>query len=125
VVSFADLWEQIENKKAQNSPLMSSGEDLQALTVLRAAKDMHKENQPQFFDEFISLCSNAEGMAQLLGVSPEKVRSWPARIREVKEKLDKSNLMDTSVKEKKQMIPTGDNGAFTVNSDPLNIGDFS
>lgn len=125
VVSFAQLWEQIEKDKARRSPLMSSGEDNRALVIVRTGKEMHKEGQTPFWDEFISLCGNTDGLAQLLGVKPDQVRTWPAKIQEALNKLDQQNVMDPSQKDKTEMIPTGDNGAITMNADPVNtnIGD--
>lgn len=121
VVSFAQLWEQIDKNKARRSPLMGSGEEERALTVVRAGKDMHEEGEVPFWDEFISLCSNTNGLSELLGVSPEKIRSWPNRIREMTDKLSKQTAENPNEKPDTEMIPTGDNGAFTTNSDP-NMG---
>lgn len=102
----------------ESSPLMSSGDDSRALSVMKAGEDLHKKDEASFWDEFISLCSNTEGMAELLEVSPEKVRKWTARIREYSGKLEKHNAEDPSKQEDKEMIPTGETGAFTTNTDP-------
>ena len=122
-LSFAQLWEVIEKQKARNSPLMSSGEDTRHLSTVRTGNEMHKDGQPNFWDEFISLCADSEGLGQLLGVNSEKVRSWPPRIQEALEKLEKHTAQDPSEKEKTEVMPTGDNGAFTMNSYPTNLGD--
>lgn len=126
MVSFAQLWEIIDKEKAHGSPLMTSGEDQRQFNVVRTGKDMHKEGETPFWDEFISLCADADGLSQLLGISREKITSWPARIQETLEKLEKENAVDSSQKEKQEMTPTGDNGAFTTNTDPSisNIGDI-
>lgn len=121
VVSFAQLWEQIEKDKMRRSPLMGSGEEERALTVVRVGKDMHEEGETPFWDEFISLCSNPDGLSELFGVSKEKIRSWPAKIREMLTKLDHHTAESPSEKPKTEVIPTGDNGAFTTNVDP-NMG---
>lgn len=120
-LSFAQLWEQIE--QAKSSPLMSSGEDSKSLTVLRTGNDFHEEGQTPFWDELISLCSNAEGLGDLLGVSPDKVRSWPSRIKGKLEKLEKQQAQNPAEKQDTEMIPTGSNGAFTTNTDPM-LGGF-
>lgn len=120
-VSFAQLWEIID--KQQSSPLMGSGEDDKHLTVVRTGQEMHKEGQVPFWDEFISLCSDAEGLSQLLGISKEKVSSWPPRIQEALSKLERHKAMNPAEKEDTTQIATGDNGAFTTNTDPTNIGD--
>lgn len=123
-VSFATLWEHIDKEKARKSPLMNSGEDDRALIVVRVGKDMHEKGKTSFWDEFNSLCNNSEGMSQLLGVSAEKIRSWPAKIEEALSKLEKQTAMNPSEKDKTALVPTGDNGAFVTNQDPTNIGDM-
>lgn len=124
-VSFAQLWEQIDSEKFGSSPLMGSGEEARAISAVRAGKTLHEEGEASFWDEFISLCSNADGLAELLGVSREKVTSWPSRIKDYLQKLDKYNVENPSEKKKVEMIPTGENGAFTTNSDPTSIGDVT
>lgn len=122
MVSFAQMWRIVED--AKSSPLMSSGEDDKQLVVVRTGQQLHNEKQIPFWDEFNSLCSDAEGLSQLLGVSKEQVSTWPARIREALGKLEKYKAMNPSDKEDTELMPTGQNGAFTTNSDPTNIGDI-
>lgn len=123
MVSFAQMWRIVENEKAKFSPLMHSGEDDRQLSTVRTGQQLHNEKQIPFWDEFMSLCSDTEGLSQLLGVSKEMVSTWPARIREAIDKLEKRKRMNPTEKEDTKVMPTGDNGAFTTNSDPINIGD--
>lgn len=125
MVSFADFWEQIDKDKARKSPLMSSGEDDRALVVARIGKEMHEEGETSFWDEFVTICNNADGLSQLLGVPAGQIRSWPAKIQEVLDKLERQTAVNPSEKQKAEMVPTGDNGAFTTNQDPSNIGDLA
>ena len=67
-LSFRSLWEQMEK-----SPLMTSGEDSRALTVVRTGKNLHQKDETSFWDEFITLCANRDGLADLFDVSPEKI----------------------------------------------------
>ncbi len=124
MVSFAELWEQIENNKARRSPLMSSGEDERALAAVRIGKEMHDKDETSFWDEFISVCGSTESLAELLGVSREKILSWPARIQEMLDKLEKHTAESPAEKYNQEVLPTGDNGAFTTNQDPKSIGDL-
>lgn len=58
-----------------------------------------------FWDNFILVCNNEEGLSRLLNVSPEKVASWPARIQD---HLDKSQQHENPEdKEKTQVMGTG------------------
>lgn len=116
MVSFQRLWEAME--KSGTSPLMDSGDDGQVLTAVRVGKNLRKEDESPFWDDFITICSNSQGLSELLGVSPEKISSWPSRVREALDKLEKHDAESPNIKDDKEMIPTGDNGAFTVNTDP-------
>jgi hypothetical protein len=118
MVSFSQLWEAMEM-----SPLMGSGDESRALTVIRAGKDMRGEGESSFWEDFISLCANTEGMAELLDVSPDKVRRFSARVEEYLKKLENHDAENTKHPEDKEMIPTGDTGAFTTNTDP-NLGEL-
>ena len=114
MVSFRSLWEQMDKK----NPLMDSGIDSQALTAIRAGESLHAEDETSFWDEFITICSNREGLAELLDVSPDKVSNWPSRIKEYQDDLKKRNTESPHEPEEPEMIPTGDNGAVTTNQDP-------
>lgn len=118
MISFAQLLEQLEKQK---TPLMTSGEDGPALSVVKAGKEFRGEGETSFWDEFISLCSNSGGLADLFNVSKEKVNSWPARISEYLDKVEQSNDNHADKEEDKQIVPTGETGAFVTNQDP-NIG---
>jgi hypothetical protein len=114
MISFSQLLEQLEKNK-DNTPLMTSGESGPALTVIKSGKELHGEGEASFWEEFISLCSNSDGLAELLGVSREKVNSWPTRIQDQLEKLSQNNSQD---KEEKKIVPTGETGAIVTNQDP-------
>jgi hypothetical protein len=123
MVSFAQLLEQLQKEKSE-SPLMGSGEENgQIMAVLKAGNDLHNEKETSFWDEFISLCSNAEGLSQLLGVSKEKVNSWPSKIKEGINDLKFQPVDGYDNKRNKKMIATASTGAVTVNQDP-NMGEI-
>lgn len=119
MVSFAQLWEQIEVERSRRSPLMGSGDEDAALRVIRVGKELHNEDETPFWDEFITVCGNVDGLAELLGIGREKISSWPARIREHLNKLEKQTAENPAEKPKAEVMPTGDNGGFNV--DP-NLG---
>ena len=116
MISFGQLWEAME--KAQMSPLMDSGDDGQVLNVVQSGKDLRKEDETQFWDDFISLCSNSKGMSELLDIGQEKVRSWPAKIKEAMDKLIQHRAEGPDQETDTEITPTGINGAVTVNQDP-------
>lgn len=115
MISFAQLLEQLEKNQ---TPLMTSGEDGPILAVVKAGKEMRGDGEASFWDEFISLCSNSEGLADLFGVSKEKINSWPTRISEYLDKIEQSTGGTVGDREEKEIMPTGETGAFTTNQDP-------
>lgn len=113
-LTFRSLWEHMDE-----SPLMDSGLNSQALTTVRAGEDLHGDEETSFWDEFISLCSNSQGMADLLDVSADKVSNWPAKIKEYRDKLDAHSKENPSTPDEKEVVPTGQTGAFVTNQDPF------
>ena len=121
IISFQQLWEQMD----EAVPLMDSGEDTQAIAVIRAGLDLRPDEDTTFWQDFMDLASNTEGMAELLDVRPEQVSRWSEKIQEYMEKVDAKEAEDPSTKDDKEIIPTGDNGAVTMpsNQDPY-LGEF-
>lgn len=121
MMTFCLLNEAMERDKSRSSPLMDTGEETRGMSVIRSGKDIRDENEGSFWDDFISLCNDSEGLADLLGVRRENVTSWPARIREALEKVDKHDMQgENKPDEPEEMIPTGQNGAVTAQK--LGIG---
>ena len=106
-------------------PLMDSGEDTQAIAVIRAGLDLRPDEETTFWQDFMDLASNTEGMAELLDVRPEQVSRWSEKIQEYMEKVDAKEAEDPSTQDDKEIIPTGDNGAIAMpsNQDPY-LGEF-
>lgn len=118
MASFSELWDIME----QESPLMGTGLDSEALSVVRAGEDLRSEEESSFWDDFISLCSNSRGLSELLNVAPEKISNWPAKIQEMLEKLETHDAEDPSIQDDTTEIPTGDNGAIAVTNMDPNLG---
>jgi hypothetical protein len=118
MLSFAELWEQMDS--SQNNPLMGSGEETKTSQLIRAGKQLRKEGESSFWDDFLSLLSDSEGLAQLLNISSDKILSWPGRIRDALKKSEKENSDKQNPDEETEMLPTGDNGAIVAsNQDPM------
>lgn len=74
-----------------------------AMEVVRKGMKLTKDGD--FWDMFLSLCGNPEGMAALLGTSREKITGMDGKVREMMKKvMDR----DSSGEGKKKMIKTGD-----------------
>lgn len=93
-MTFLEAWEKTRNIK-ENFDHAAVGAIFTGINVA-----------DNFWDNFILVCNNREGMAALLNVSPEKIASWPLA---VQENLEKSkDHTNPEAKEKTQMIDTGD-----------------
>lgn len=57
-----------------------------------------------FWDDLIMLCNDREGLAELLNVPADKITSWPLKIKENLERVNKSNDHDT---DKTKLMDTG------------------
>jgi len=120
-LSFALLFEQMQKEKRQ-TPLMDSGEEDKSMIIVRKGNQLRKEDDRPFWDDFIDLCGDAQGLSTLLQVEPQKIMKWPSRIREVLEKLQAHEAESPDSERRDKVIPTGDTGAF-VNQDP-HIGEM-
>jgi hypothetical protein len=120
MVSFCQLWEQLD-KDAEASPLMDSGLETKAVQAIRVGENLRGEDEPSFWEDFLQLCSNADGLAELLGVRREQVTSWPKKIRDAQNDLDRHNKQpDGENDQEQELLPTGETGAVTT----ANMGPF-
>jgi hypothetical protein len=113
MITFCQLMEAMDQV---HSPLMDSGEESKGLSVIRSGNTMRGgETDDSFWEDFMALCGDYEGMAELLGVKPEQVNSWPSRIREAIQSTEKHDMQgENKPEEKQEMLPTGQNGAMTT-----------
>lgn len=89
--------------------------DTSSWQVIRCGKDFVSANGESFWDCLINLSNNPDGLAELLGVSSDKVRQWPSRIRSAIDELQNQNRMPEDRRtEPHKLLPTGQNGAFMV-----------
>lgn len=73
-----------------------------ALTAITTGNNVSDD----FWDNFIIVCNNREGMAALLGVPSDKIATWPAIIQQKREMAGKSN---PDIKTNSKVINTGNN----------------
>ena len=110
MVSFYRLCELMDQEKdRKDQPIFDSGEDTKAMQVVRQGLGLRKEGESSFWDDFISLCNNAEALSQLFNVSEREVRNWPKYIKEAIEKVNQKNDktgLGLNDKANKEIIPT-------------------
>lgn len=87
------------------SEILESQENTKALDLVRYGNTLRNGECGNFWDDFISLLSNAEGMSQLLDVPKEKITAWAGYINELRKEAD--NLDSTSNK-KNKIIKNGE-----------------
>lgn len=95
MVSFRQLW---ENMSSDKSPL-----DDEAMSAIRTGIGV-REN---FWDDFLLVVNNSEGLSKLLGVPAAEIGGWHAKVRHVLEKVKQADGMPDP-KEKGKLLPTGD-----------------
>ena len=114
MISFGRLLDIMEieasgdDTEEQPDSLMSSGNDTQAMEAIRSGLHLRKEGCPEFWEDFITVCGNADAMSELLEVPREKVTGWSGRIRELVEDANKKETEQKSISKKSKMIATGD-----------------
>lgn len=85
-----------------DGPLLDSGEDSQAMELIRVGMGL----DPNFWDNFMKICNNPEGLADLLNISTSDITNWSARVRDALAKVEKSDDED----KRNKMLQTGDGG---------------
>jgi len=96
--------------------LMGSGEETRSMKIIRAGMHLREgEDELEFWNDFMQLCGDAEGMAELLGVKSAEVRRWTARIRENINRVKEINSTNPEGEDNSKLMATGDNdGAVSI-----------
>lgn len=96
--------------------LMGSGEETRSMKIIRAGMHLREgEDELEFWNDFMQLCGDAEGMSELLGVKSAEVRRWTARIRENINRVKEINSTNPEGEDNSKLMATGDNdGAISV-----------
>ena len=71
--------------------------------VLRAGINI----RPEFWDEFMQITGNVDGLSELLDVSKEKIAGWAEKIRSGLAEIDQADDEDAKTK-KAEIMTTGD-----------------
>ena len=111
-ISFRQLLERLEPQHR-----VDTGEDRRAISAIRSGNDLRSDDDTSFWDDFLNLCVNADGLSDLLGVEIQSVRQWPKRVREARAKAESEDASAPGIRDDHEMLPTGDNGAVVINSE--------
>jgi hypothetical protein len=107
-VSFQYLLEAMQQRDTDDdgdAPLQGSGVDSKAVHVIRTGLNLRsKQECGNFWEDFLQVCNNTDGMSELLDVRPDQIARWSGKIREM---LDKVNKSDSEESGKKDILNTG------------------
>lgn len=95
-MNFQKLWENIQANKLNKSHAESK-----ASSAIRTGIGIRED----FWDDFLSVINNSEGLSELLDIPVTKISSWHSRIQEELDKVKHSDLNDTAGKD--TLLKTG------------------
>jgi len=87
------------------SKILESQENTKALDLVRYGNSLRNGECGNFWDDFINLLSNAEGMSELLDIPKEKITAWAGYINAIRKEADS---LDSSSDKKNKIIKNGD-----------------
>lgn len=115
-VTFLRLW---ENMQDGDSPLNDSGIESPAMRVIRSGNSIRGEGKNPFWEDFLQVINDAEGIADLLAIRPDQIRTWSKRIHHAMESVKKADSKDG---QKNEMLPTGDQPKLNPGDSPRSQG---
>lgn len=95
MVSFRQLWENIES--AKKSPL-----DDKAMSAIRTGIGVREE----FWEDFMAVINNSEGLSALLDIPSVKIGSWHEKVKNVLEKVRQADAVPEP-KDSGKLLKTG------------------
>lgn len=105
-LSFSKLLENMQRDAEEN--------DRKAKEAIRAGLNLRTAGCGSFWDDFIQVCGNTQGMAELLGVPSHQIARWAGRIRECITKVNREDS-EQNKNGKAVMISTGDGDTELAN----------
>ena len=122
-VSFGNLWHIMERGGGAGDPqrvadeegrsldphsaLLDSGEESKAMEAIRSGLHIRKDEEGDFWEDFIQVCGNSDAMSELLNVPKETITGWAGKIQELKEKVQLAD-QEGNHSSKSEPLPTGD-----------------
>lgn len=101
-LSFSKLLENMQKDTEQT--------ERHAKEAVRAGLNLRSADCGSFWDDFIQVCGNTQGMAELLGVPTHQISRWGSRIRDYVTKVNREET-EQNKDGKAVMISTGDDSA--------------
>lgn len=96
--SFQKLWENMQAaKQSQSSP-----HDDKAMSAIRTGIGIREE----FWDDFLQVINNSEGLSQLLDIPVTKIASWHEKVKQVLDQVQKADATPDP-KDNGKLLKTG------------------
>jgi hypothetical protein len=115
MATFWQIWESMQ-ESIQKQPQVEDDDDSKALRVVRTGMGLGEPGSgSNFWDDFASICGDAEGLSDLLGVSRDEISQWPSKIEAAKKRVDSSDD-EEGKSDKRELLPTGDPDFATPNA---------
>jgi len=112
-LSFQRLCEIMDRKKTalrEEDDMEGGGGESAAMTVVRSGLDIRSDECGSFWDDFMNVCNNADGMAELLDVPAEQIANWSSKIREMVSKIEAADDEEAGSSDKKASVITTGTG---------------
>jgi hypothetical protein len=112
---MVDFWKLLQAiNEEEGGALLDTGEESKAMRVIRTGVGLRSKKEcGDFWDDFISICNDSEGLSELLDVPPEKISGWASKVKEAREKMDSADDQGTASKNAK-VITTGNEPLATA-----------
>jgi hypothetical protein len=105
MVNFWKLLQVLEQE--DDAALLDSGEESKAMRVVRTGISLRSNKDcGNFWDDFISVCNDSEGLAELLDVPTEKIGNWATKVKEIVDKVGSADDQEVG-NTKSKVVPTG------------------
>tara|TARA_Y100000034_G_scaffold134066_1_gene201497 strand:+ start:4540 stop:4938 length:399 start_codon:yes stop_codon:yes gene_type:complete len=103
-------------QEAEDTSLMGANTDTstvtdtdpKALDAIRAGINLKEDES--FWDDFIRIANNSEGLAALLDVRPDQVGQWGQKVQEALSKVKELDHREPDDAGKTEIMPTGGEG---------------
>lgn len=100
-MNFQKLWENMELAKQLAKEKEQPLED-KAASAIRTGMGIGEN----FWDDFLLLLNNAEGLGALLDIDPDKIATWSAKINDARSKVSDDDSQE-EVGQNKKIMKTG------------------
>ena len=100
--SLLQLWDKVKLHENHEGPLNSAEGDASAIQTIRFGLGLRSDKGNTFWTDFLKMCQNDQGFAELLGVRPDQVSSWSGKIQGLVNQVESEDNSG-----KNNVLPTG------------------